>query len=136
MSFWLDEAGRPLPAPGVQHAAARSAQAAEAAAAIDERRARGRQSEDERAFGDLVREVAGPRYPALVAAVLTRYAGAMARLMPAAAAEAVTRAAVRELAAADTGVQARRDAIVAAVDELLADADADADADDGGAAGA
>jgi hypothetical protein len=38
MSLWLDEQGRPLPAPGVLHAAERSAQRAETAAAAAERR--------------------------------------------------------------------------------------------------
>ena len=115
MSLWLDEQGRPLPAPRVQHAAARSAQVAETAAALEERRAHGRQSEDERVFGDLVHEVAGPRYPALVQAVLSRHAGTAARLMPAAAAEAVTRAAVREIAGTDPS----REAVAAAVENLL-----------------
>lgn len=124
MSFWLDEHGQPLPAPGVQQAAARLAQRAEAAAAAAERDAQARQIDGERVFGDLVRDVAGPRYPALVAAVLTRHAGAVARLMPAAAAEAVTRAAVRDLTAgnAAAGDAQSRAAIATVVDELLATA--------------
>lgn len=68
-------------------------------------------------FGDLVREVAGPRYLALVQAVLTGHAGRAARLMPAAAAEAVTRAAVREA----TGPEPSRSQVAAAVDHLLND---------------
>ncbi len=115
MSLWRDQQGRPLPAPGVQHAAARSAQAAQTAAGAAERDAQARGIEDERLSGDLVCEVAGPRYPALVEAVLTRHAGAAARLMPAPAAEAVTRAAVREIAGPDPS----REAVAAAVENLL-----------------
>ena len=125
MSLWLDDHGRPLPAPGVQHNADR-AQRAETAAAVDERRGRAGQREREQEdFAELVRDVAGTRYPALVEAVLTRHAGAAARLMPAAAAEAITREAVRALVSDDVtgpdGMTSCRSAVVVAVGHLLTD---------------
>jgi hypothetical protein len=93
LSAWLDEHGQPLPSPGVQQAAARSAQRAAAAQDQAERAAQARQGAAELEFGQLVREIAGDRYPALVAVVLTTNPGG--RLMPATAAEALTRHAIR-----------------------------------------
>lgn len=116
MRAWLDERDQPLPAPAVAAAAARAAKQAEAAQARAERRDQVRRIAADHAFGDMVRDVAGARYPALVDVVLTRHAGAgAARLMPAAAAEAMTRAVVRETA----GPALSREMVAAAVEALL-----------------
>jgi hypothetical protein len=125
MSLWLDEYGRPLPAPGVQHAADRSAQRAETAAAAAERRGLAGQREGEQDFAELVRDVAGARYPDLLAAVLKRdLPGAGQKLVPAAAAEAITREAVRALmkdTEARNSTTDCRNAVTTAVSQLLSD---------------
>jgi hypothetical protein len=128
MSLWLDEHGQPLPAPGVQHDAARAAERAATAAAVDERRVQARQLEHGQDFAGLIRDVAGSRYPGLVAAVLERdLPEAGRKLLPAAAAEAMTREAVRALvgdvdhATAEATDPEFRHAVTAAVGRLLGD---------------
>lgn len=124
LSAWLDEHGQPRPSPGVQQAAAQSAQRAAAAQDQAERAEQARRRADELEFGQLVREVAGDRYPALVAAVLAASPGG--RLMPAVAAEALARHAVREQLAGgrcpDTvGTTADRNAVATAIRAILAE---------------
>jgi hypothetical protein len=122
LSAWLDERGHPVPAPGVQHAAAQSAQRAAAEQDRADRVERDRQRAAELEFGQLVCEVAGDRYPALVAAVLTASPGG--RLMPAVAAEALTRQAVREQLAGGSGLDSvgtteDRNAVATAIRAVL-----------------
>ena len=122
LSAWLDEHGQPRPSPGVQQAAAQTAQRAAAAQDQAERAAHTRRRADELEFGQMVREVAGDRYPALVAAVLA--ASPAGRLMPAVAAEALTRHAVREQLAARScpgivGITADRNAVATAIRAVL-----------------
>lgn len=95
LSAWLDEHGQPLPSPGVALAAAEQARREIEARARAERAERDQRAEAEQEFGRLVRQVAGRRYPALVQAVLARHPGA-GRLMPATAAQALTRQAIRD----------------------------------------
>ena len=124
MSLWLDDQGQPLPAPGVQHAADRSALRAETTAVVDERRGLAEQLESEQGFAELVRDVAGCRYEELVAAVLERdLPGAGQKLVPSAAAEAMTREAVRALIedAGGGSVTVCRNAVTTAVRQLLGD---------------
>ncbi|MDP9093099.1 MAG: hypothetical protein M3N95_09215 [Actinomycetota bacterium] len=124
MSFWVDEHGQPSPSPGAHHVAVRSGQRADAAAKADERRAQAQQIEDEQVFGDLVRDVAGSRYPALVAAVRARDLP-ICRLLPAAAVDALTREAVRALIdpGGAHGMTDCRGAVTTAVRHLLGDED-------------
>ncbi len=122
LSAWLDEHGQPLPSPGVQHAAAQAAQRAAAEQDRAERGVRDRQRAAELEFGQLVRELAGGQYPALVAAVLAASPGG--RLMPTVAAEALTRHRVREQLAggscSDTVVTtADRNAVATAIRAVL-----------------
>lgn len=116
LSAWLDEHGQPVPSPGVQQAAAQSAQRTATAQDQAERAEQARQRAVELEFGQLVREIAGNRYPALVAAVLTTNPGG--RLMPVAAAEALTRHAVREQFGT-SGVTADRIAVATAIRAVL-----------------
>jgi hypothetical protein len=101
MSAWLDEHGQPLPSPSVQRAAAQLARCAATEQERAERDAQRQRLEDERAYGQLVRSAVGEHYPALVAAVLAAQPVGV-RLMPSAAAEALTRSAVRAIAGTDT----------------------------------
>lgn len=122
LSAWLDEHGQPVPSPGVQHAAAHSAQRAAAEQDRADRAEHARQRAVELEFGQLVREVAGERYPALVAAVLA--ASPAGHLMPAVAAEALTRHAVRERLAGGScpdavGTTADRNAVATAIRTVL-----------------
>lgn len=116
LSAWLDEHGQPVPSPGVQQAAAQLAQRAAGAQDQTERSEQARQLAAELEFGQVVREVAGARYPALVAAVLA--ATPCGRLMPAVAAEALTRRAVREQLAR-AAVTADRNAVATVIRAVL-----------------
>jgi hypothetical protein len=96
LSAWLDQDGRPLPSPGVALAAAEQARRARAEQAQAEQAQRKREADEEQTFGQLIRDTAGQHYPALVETVLGRQPG-NGRLMPAVAAEALTRQAIRDL---------------------------------------
>ncbi len=123
LSAWLDEHGQPLPSPSVAAAAAEQTRRAEAARRRAGRAEHDAQAAADRAFGRLVRDAAGERYPALIQTVLAQHAGG--RLMPAAAAEALTRQAIREATTrADlVGDGTKRQAIAAAIQGLLTSAE-------------
>ncbi len=122
LAAWLDEEhGRPRSAPGEQ---ARAEQQAQRIEQDKQRRAakaeRVAVRDAERAFGDLVRELAGDRYWALVETVMGRHYPAGARLMPATAAEALTRQAIRDqLATRPDAATAQRRAVAAVIEELV-----------------
>lgn len=122
LAAWLDEEhGRPRSAPGEQ---ARAEQQAKRIEQDTQRRAaeaeRAAVRDAERAFGDLVREVAGDRYRALVKAVIGGHYPAGGRLMPATAAEALTRQAIRDqLATRPDGSTAQRRAVAAVIEDLV-----------------
>lgn len=122
LAAWLDEErGRPRSAPGEQ---ARAEQQAKRIEQDTQRRAaeaeRAAVRDAERAFGDLVHEVAGDRYRALVETVMGRHYPASGRLMPATAAEALTRQAIRDqLATRPDGATAQRRAVAAVIEDLV-----------------
>lgn len=122
LAAWLDvEHGRPRSAPGEQARAEQQAQRNE-----QDKQRRAAKAEQvavrdaERAFGDLVRELAGDRYWALVETVMGRHYPAGGRLMPATAAEALTRQAIRDqLATRPDAATAQRRAVAAVIEELV-----------------
>jgi hypothetical protein len=120
LSAWTGQRGQPLPSPGVHLAAADQARRADAARRQAARIECEAAAAADRAFNQLVREAASDRYPALVQAVLAQHAAGATRLMPAAAAEALTRQAVRDrLPSGPAGDEANPRAVAAAVGELL-----------------
>jgi hypothetical protein len=120
LSAWTDGHGQPLSSPGVALAAENQARQDRAAQAQAEQAEQNRQATADQAFGQLIRDVAGERYPTLVQAVLNRQPGG-SRLMPAHAAEALTRQAIHSLLPNGTVEEAiSRRAIAAAVRGLLA----------------
>jgi hypothetical protein len=122
LSAWTDQHGQPLASPGVEAAAADQARRADAARRQAAHADREAQAAADHAYGQLIREVAGERYPAIVQAALAQHVGA-ARLMPAAAAEALTRQAIRDrLPSGPAEDEATPRAVAAAVGALLGEA--------------
>jgi hypothetical protein len=119
LSAWTGPDGQPLPSPGNALAAAEQDRQDRAARAQTERAARDRQTADDQAFSQLIRDTAGERYPALVQTVLTQQPGG-GRLIPAHAAEALTRQAIRNTVDRNLGktTGGRRD-VSAAVRNIL-----------------
>jgi hypothetical protein len=115
LSAWTDERGKPLPSLGVAAAGAEHARRAETAHRQADRAEHDARAAADRAFGQLIRDAAGRRYPTLVQTVLGHHTGG--RLMPAAAAEALTRQAIRELLPG--GQTEDRHAVAAVIEELL-----------------
>jgi hypothetical protein len=120
LSAWTDEHGQPLPSPGVARAAEDRLRRAETARRQDARAEQQAQADAGRAFSQLIRDTAGEHYPALVQAVLARHTTGVARLMPAAAAEALTRQAICDrLPSTPAEDVADPRAVAVAVGELL-----------------
>lgn len=122
MSAWLDETGAALPSPRAAATAARAAGHAADELERAQRRHQFERIEAERAFGELIRDVAGGRYPALVQAVMAGHSAA--RLLPAGVAEALVREAVRSavrdrVPADHGGLPALRHTVTTVIDELL-----------------
>jgi hypothetical protein len=118
LSAWIDRHGQPLPSPAIAAAAADQARRAEQARRQVARANRDVQAAADHAFGQLIRDIAGERYPTLVQAILAQHAGG--RLMPAAAAEALTRQAVRDLLPHRGEAVAGQVAVAQVVQKLLA----------------
>jgi hypothetical protein len=119
LSAWTGQDGQPLPSPGIARADAERNRQARAAEARAERAKRDQRAADDQAFSQLIRDVAGKRYPALVQTVLAQQPDG-GRLMPAHAAEALTRQTIRELLPRAThGAFTERRPVAAAIDGLL-----------------